>query len=75
MVLYEIRKVNYCFLNLRDAKPIILNAKMARVDGSGTSVVVQVNESSPIALGVPNQVTFLILALDIVPTPFVAADK
>lgn len=29
----------YNFLNLRDAKPMMPNAKMARVDGSGTATL------------------------------------
>ena len=31
-----LNRLNYCFLNLRDAKPIMPNAKIARVVGSGT---------------------------------------
>lgn len=32
-----VNRLGYCFLNLRAAKPIMPNAKIASVDGSGTS--------------------------------------
>ena len=40
MVLYlTVNSLAYCFLNLLDAKPIMPNAKMARVEGSVIEVV------------------------------------
>ena len=40
MVLFlKVSSLAYCFLNLRAAKPIMPNAKIARVEGSGTDVI------------------------------------
>lgn len=36
---FMFNRFGYCFLNRRDAKPIIPNAKMARVEGSGTETL------------------------------------
>ncbi|MEJ6076956.1 hypothetical protein MT391_00155 [Vibrio sp. 1-Bac 57] len=48
--LFNSEQLNYCFLNQRDAKPIIPNAKIARVDGSGIALIVLVSASMNVIL-------------------------